>query len=490
MHGKIVRYLSSNGKGAVINLSRKLFEFTKETWHDKKVIPAVDMFVEFRCNEAGQVTDCKASRYQDFGNHSMISESEFWHHETDEQLDTLLSNKRDAIVQKIYKTTDYQKIREIAVDIKPMESLKKYFSQEFSAIAFLNDLHLPKDKFLYDYTHLKRFSAKTLDNLLYSDKTIPKDDFIEELGIMTRLESAFSGLTRYQKVNVENVFKEHFLAQQCHYQALIVAINNAKDTANLCQKRINALKSDILLLQRRIQSKVDLEKNSQKLEKVQLELKKMGESENFNSNLCKRLLHLKEQFEEHYLKIYTELYQKTHERIYKKIKSGLDICITILNDKIYHKILKSVSLQKNFFKNANNDRVPTMTYFIEQYLEHLNKDKLNELDTLLYHYINKIKKKQRKYFLIVTTDEQESTNLKLKILCQNELYSVKTAYKRTLYFSLINEITFEKIYIDSAHIWENPEGLIQEAKAFKANAQTSFEIISKQVSGNRFGFLE
>lgn len=244
------------------------------------------------------------------------------------------------------------------------------------------------------------------------------------------------------------------------------------------------------MLQRRIQSKVDLEKNSQKLEKVQLELKKMSESESINSNLYKQLSHLKTQFEEHYFKIYTDLYEKTHKRIYKKIKSGLDICITILNDKIYHKILKSVSLQKNFFKNANNDRVPTMIYFIEQYLGHLNKDRLNELDTLLYHYINKLKKKQRKYFLIVTTDEQESTNLKLKILRENELYSVKTAYKRTLYFSLINEITFEKIYIDSAHIWENPEGLIQEAKAFKTNAQTPFEIISKQVSGNRFGFLE
>lgn len=488
MHGKIVRYLSSNGKGAVINLSRKLFEFTKETWHDKKVIPAVDMFVEFRCNEAGQITDCKASKFQDFGSSSMISESEFWHHDTDEQLETLLSNKRDLTIQKIYKTTNYQTLKTIPIDIKPMEALKIYFQQEFSAIAFLNDLHLPKDKDLYDYTHLKRFSTKTLDNLLYSDKTIPKDDFIEELGIMTRLESAYSDLMRYQNINIDSAFKENFLSQQCHYQALIVAINNAKDTINLCQKRINALKSDTLLLERRIQAKVDLEKNSQKLQKVQSELSKMVESERYNSNLCKQLLQLKTHFEEHYHKVFTNLYKKTHERIYKKIKSGLDICITILNDKIYHKILKSVSLQKSFFKNPENDRVPTMLYFIEQYLEHLNKDRLNELDTRLYHYINKIKKKDRKYFLIVTTSKQESTNLKLKILCENELYSVKTAYKRTLYFSLINEIAFEKIYIDSMNIWESPETLIEEAKSFKINANTPFEILSKNTSGNRFGF--
>lgn len=183
MHGKIVRYLSSNGKGAVINLSRKLFEFTKETWHDKKVIPAVDMFVEFRCNEAGQITDCKASKFQDFSGNSMISESEFWHHETDEQLETLLSNKRDAIVQKIYKETNYQKIKEITLDIKPMESLKRYFYQEFSAIAFLNDLYLPKNKYLYDYTHLKRFSAKHWIIYFIATKLFPKMILLKRLAL-------------------------------------------------------------------------------------------------------------------------------------------------------------------------------------------------------------------------------------------------------------------------------------------------------------------
>ena len=59
MHGKIVRYLSNNGKGVVINSSKMLFEFTKETWHDKKVIPMVGMYVEFRCDEYQKITSCK-----------------------------------------------------------------------------------------------------------------------------------------------------------------------------------------------------------------------------------------------------------------------------------------------------------------------------------------------------------------------------------------------------------------------------------------------
>ena len=66
MHGKIVRYLSNNGKGDVINSSKMLFEFTKETWHDKKVIHMVGMYVEFRCDEYKKIISSRASKFQDF----------------------------------------------------------------------------------------------------------------------------------------------------------------------------------------------------------------------------------------------------------------------------------------------------------------------------------------------------------------------------------------------------------------------------------------
>ncbi|MDE5602934.1 MAG: hypothetical protein K2I71_03310, partial [Helicobacter sp.] len=117
MHGRIVRYLSSNGRGVVINASKMLFEFTKETWHDKKVIPMEGMFVEFRCNEINQITDCKVSKFQEFGGNTFISELDFWHNETDEQLETIQSNKRDLVIQKIYKITNYDKIKEIPLSV-------------------------------------------------------------------------------------------------------------------------------------------------------------------------------------------------------------------------------------------------------------------------------------------------------------------------------------------------------------------------------------
>jgi len=102
MHGKIVRYLSNNGKGVVINSSKMLFEFTKETWHDKKVIPMVGMYVEFRCDEYQKITSCKASKFQDFKKEYLVTEMDFWKNESDEKLEALQSNKRDYIVQNIY----------------------------------------------------------------------------------------------------------------------------------------------------------------------------------------------------------------------------------------------------------------------------------------------------------------------------------------------------------------------------------------------------
>ncbi|MCI5969513.1 hypothetical protein [Helicobacter sp.] len=490
MHGRIVRYLNSNGKGVVINASKMLFDFNKETWHDKKVMPMVGMYVEFRCNEAHQITDCKVSKFQEFGGNTMVSEADFWRYDTDEELLTLQSNARDAIVQKIYKSTDYTKIKEIPLTIKLVETIKNYFHQEFLAISFLNDLPVFEEEIFFDYTHLKRFGMKALDHLLFNDKTIAKDDFIEELSVMTRLDSAFSDFSRYNNANLQQIFQDSFLSKQCHYQALVVAVNNTKDSQNLTQKRINTLKGDILLLERRIQSNVELDKSTQKLNKLKKDLEEMLKAEKYYGGLFTHLMGMKEKFDAFYLKSFSELYQKIYIRIFKKVKSGLDICITILDNKIYHKVTKSVAFSKNFFKTPENDRIPNIIYFVEQYMEHLNKDRLNEKDALVYRYVNRVCKKHRKYFLVISTNEKRATEIKLKILEQNKFNVVKTAYKNTIYFTMVNEIHFDCIYIDPENVWKSPNEFIREIKALKANENTKFSILPGSVKENRFGFTE
>lgn len=488
MHGRIVRYLNSNGKGVVINASKMLFDFNKKTWHDKKVMPMVGMYVEFRCNEAQQITDCKVSKFQEFGGHTMISEADFWRYDSDEELLALQSNARDAMVQKIYKSTDYTKLKEVPLTIKLVDTIRNYFHQEFLAISFLNDLPLPSNSVIFDYAHLKRFGVKALDHLLFNDKTIAKDDFIEELSVMTRLDSALQDFSRYVNVSVKNIFEEYFLRNQCHYQALLTALTNTKDSQNLSLKRIHSFKSDILLLERKIQA--NLLNNTQKLQKIKAELENMQKAEIYYGKLFVHLNTIKERFEEHYFKLFSELYQKVYARIYKKVKSGLDICMTILDDKIYYKTINSIAFSKNFFKANENTEVPNVLYFAEQYIGHLNKDHLNPRDAQMYRYIDKIYKNYRKHFLIVTTNEKRATELKIKILSQNKFNVVKIASKNTIFFTLINEIHFERIYIDQDNTWKPPGVLIEEAKAHRKNANSRYALLPSLTKENRFGFSE
>ncbi|PZT47872.1 hypothetical protein B6S12_06830 [Helicobacter valdiviensis] len=490
MHGKIVRYLNSNGKGVVINVSKMLFEFTKETWHDKKVIPMVGMFVEFRCNDNHQVTDCRVSKFQEFSKNSLLKESNFWHSESDEELETLEANLRDARVQQIYKNTDYDTLNAVPLTIKITEAIKKYFYQEFLAISFLNDLRFENSLVLLDFFLVKRFVFKVLDTLLFNDKTVAKDDFVEELSVITRLETSFNDITRNQNIRIEQIFENNFLLEQTHFQALKAAIENTKDTLKMYDKRIASLKSELLILTRRLQSDPKNSDFLKKQEKIKEELEFLkGEIQKLDTRYV-RLDSMQRRFYEHHFQSFEYLFLKTHKMLQKKIQNGLDICATILDDKIYHKSLKSTAMKNCYFKYPENEKPPIATSFMYQYLERLNKDRLNEGDKKLYLYSQKIDRMYKKFFLVVSSDEKSALELKMQILEQNKFNCVKVASKQILFLGMVREIEFSEIYIDSMHIWESPQKLIEEIKTFKVNQNTPIKTLTNSQKVNRFGFSE
>lgn len=477
MHGRIVRYLSSNGKGAVINASKMLFDFTKETWHDTKVMPAVGLFVEFRAGEKGQISDCRVSKFQEFNEQTLVSERDFWRTDTDEQLATLQSDLRDKIIQDIYKNTDYTKIKTIPLTIKTIDSIKNYFHKEFLAVGFLNDMYLQRDKTLYDYGVVKRFLSKTLDNLLFQDKTIKRDDFVDELSVITRLEASYRDFERYKNINLQNIYDEYFLIPQCHFKALLIAIDACNEQLTYCKRKAASIRSEQSILERRLAAKTRVEETLARQEKLKEESAKLEKTEKYNKALSERLLKIKEQFEKHYFEAFIKTFASMKDRIYKKIKNGLDICITLLDDKIYERILSSVALKKGFFRHEENGQVPTCLCYIEQYLDRLNKDRLNEQDTIMYRYINKLLKKYRKNYMIISSNETMSADMKLQILGISKFHIVKIASKQTQFFSFVREIKFERIYIDRATSWKDPNELISEAKALKTNKDTEYTIL-------------
>ena len=92
MHGKIVTFQDATGKGVVINHFKKLFSFSRATWHDPKALPTKGLLVEYRADN-DQILDIHASRYQDFSD-SLVSEHEFWQTETDDELADKEEKKR------------------------------------------------------------------------------------------------------------------------------------------------------------------------------------------------------------------------------------------------------------------------------------------------------------------------------------------------------------------------------------------------------------
>lgn len=475
MHGRIVRYFSSNGKGVVINASKMLFEFTKEAWHDKKVIPMEGMFVEFRCDESNQIADCKASKFQEFGGSTFISESDFWRNQTDEQLEAIQSNKRDLAIAEIYKTTNYDAIKNIPLTLSIDSVIKRYFQQHFLAVSFLNDLYIVEQKVLLEFIYTKRFVFKALDNLLFNDKTLKKDDFIEELSVVVRLENFLSDFDH--KVNVENLFLEYFIKYQLHYQALNAALENAKDTLKIIQRRIQACNTELATIVRKLESLAKKPQEIlQKQEKLEGELQRLAEENKIISQRISNLSVIKAAFYKGYHQGFQKSFQKVHKMLYKKIKNGLDICITILDNKIYQKSLQSKAMKNCYFKYPENQLAPVSISFMEQYLDRLNKERLSEGDKNIYLYYQKLKESAKKFFLILSTNEKDTIDMKMKILGEGKFHCVKIAYKQIMFSSMMRDFVFDTIYIDKKSLWTNLQELIAEIKSFKSINNTKIVV--------------
>lgn len=468
MHGRIVQYSNSNGRGVVINNSKMIFEFTKEAWHDKKVIPMEDMFVEFRCNEINQITDCKASKFQEFGGEGIfIGESDFWHSRTDEELETTQSNKRDLAIQEIYRKINYDAIKMVPLTISVDSVIKRYFQQHFLAVSFLDDLHIAQQKILLEFIHTKRFTMKALDNLLFKDNTIKKDDFIEELGIILRLENFLMDIDH--KVDVENLFLEYFIKNQLHYQALNFALENGKDTLKIVQRRMQTYNAKLVAIVRKLEL---LTKKPQEMleerEKMEKELKKLIKQQGIVSQRISRLSGIKAEFYKRYYQSFEKSFQKIHTMLYKKIKNGLDICITLLDDKIYHKSLQSQAMKNCYFRYLENQLAPISINFMEQYLDKLNKERLSESDKHLYLYYQKLKEMAKKFFLVISTDEKTALDMSMKILGEGKFHCVQIAYKEIILSSMMRDFVFDTIHIDKKSLWTTLQELIAEIKSFKS----------------------
>lgn len=469
MHGKIMVYITGTGRGTVMNLAKVFFDFNKNNWTDKKSVPRVGLFVEFHAS--GQaITNIKPSKFQEFKPNDFISEQDFWKSEDDNELEDLQSKRRGDYITSLYRSTDFSVLDKLPVNITVPQSVHQYFAEELIAVETLQDA-MDKEQdlpFILDYFIVKRFLNKALDTLFFMDSSIPQSEFMILKNIIARLESSYNTMSeKEKKLNIEGIFKDHFLSLQCHYQALVAMLGTQKDRATSIEKELKTLKLESALATKD-EAKIKLRQERQI--KLSEELSKM------NTQIT-HLEKLKNEFFTKNLAVFTNSFKMTRQKLFSNMVEGLNQCATLIDMKICQFALKSSGIKNAYFLKNNMENSFSCLSFAELYLNRLDKKHLNPNDQKLNFYLQTVLNKHRKYFLIVSNNPALVCDLKIQIFKLSPYYLVKNSPKKVNYQALMREFQFDLVYIDEKTTWENTADIILEGKRFDKSGKTKFKLI-------------
>ncbi|MBK1993652.1 hypothetical protein FSE90_05230, partial [Campylobacter novaezeelandiae] len=308
-----------------------------------------------------------------------------------------------------------------------------------------------------------------LDTLIFMDNSIDQTQFSSLKSIIMHLENSYTDMKdKHKMFNINKIFNETFLSLQCHYQALLATIDTRKN-------RSAALESQIKNLNLELNSKSNA--NPDKIKAKQERLESLQKENEYYKTSLKRLIAIKEDFYKKNLSIFENAFKLSKEKLFSKIITGLNLCATIMDMKIWKLSLKSSGVKNSYFTRSNIENSFCSLSFAEHYLSRLNKSALNPFDHKLLLYIQKISKEQRKKFLVVTSDLDLLCKIKIEIFSLNPYYLVKYAPKKVNYQSLMRDNTFDIVYIDEKHVWDNVADIILEGKHFDKTGKTKFKLI-------------
>ena len=286
------------------------------------------------------------------------------------------------------------------------------------------------------------------------------------------LENSYNDMRDKQKLlNITKIFHERFLSLQCHYQALIAAIDQRKNRLSSCEHQLRSAKMDYKM--QSAKPNPDQERLKQKQSRIE-ELAK--EIEYFKTSTA-RLEALRSEFYKKNYSVFENAFKLSREKLFQKIISGLNICATIMDTRIWNVSLKSSGVKNSYFTRNNVESAFCSVSFAELYLSRLDKTSLNQSDQTLLAYVQKIEKEHRKKFLVVTNDLELLTKIKIQIFTLSPYYLVKHAPKKVNYQSLMRDNTFDIVYLDEKTAWENVADIILEGKKFDVYGKTKFKLI-------------
>lgn len=467
-------YMDSTGRGTVKNLANTFFDFNRQNWHDKKSMPSVGVFVEFHA-EGKKITSLKPSKFQEFKEGDFLNEQDFWRTNDDNELEDVQNSRRSAYITQLYRTTDFDTIDHIPLSLTIPQAIQKYFEGEILSVEALkvNMENTEKEApCILDYFIIKRFLNKAYDTLVFMDNSINQSQFTTIKSITMHLENSYNDMRDKQKLlNTTRIFNENFLSMQCHYQALVATIDTRKNRLASSKAQLKTAQMELKL--QTSKPKPDPDKIKAKQEKIDNLLKDIK----YFEETYARLEGLRKEFYDKNYKLFENAFKLSREKLFQKIITGLNLCATITDTKIWSLALHSSGVKNSYFTRNNIENSFCAVSFAELYLSRLDKSALNPIDQKLYAYVQKIAKEQSKKFLVITTDLDLLAKIKVQIFSLNPYYTVKYAPKKVNYQSLMRDNVFDAVYLDEKTAWENVADIILEGKRFDKSGRTKFKLI-------------
>lgn len=472
MHGKILRYSLATGIGVVTNQSKKIFELRKESWHDNRYLPTPGMLIEFRCNSSGYIMAAKASAYQAFPEDSYVKEIDFWKTETDEELLYKEQEIKALITQKIFKGTNFFTIKEIPLNVGVEKSIEKYFFQELNAINLMTKEFQNVEEPLLDYLQIKRFLNKAIDYLVFTDKNITMDIFLERLQSLNKLSYSYNHFMQNIHANPQKIFEEYFLENQLYYKATMQAVLGLEERILQLNTRIKNNVIEIKNLHGRLEAKNSKDSKSleSKLKILKQNIAKADEEVKPLEECLKQLLAIVEKFKNKHSEHFEKAFKHFYLALIQKTIKMLNICATDLDNFVWKLSMQSTPIHNTFFKQNITGSYCTMT-FLWMYLQNLDKSKLNPTDKKAYESYLKYKKNYEKISLIYTNNVKLESFLKIKLMTESKFNAVIVAKTDADFFSHIHSTHFAYIYLDSS-VLTPIDTLTTEIKKSSKNSQT------------------
>ncbi len=476
MHGKIVMYMESTGRGTVMNLAKVFYDFNRLSWQHKRSMPSVGVYVEFTADENKKVTSLIPSRFQEFNEADFVLESDFWRTENDDELEDVQNTKRTNYVMQLYRTTDFNQLDHIPLSVTIPQVIQKYFEAEILSVETLktNMQTLEKEPpVTLNYFIVKKFLTKAFDSLIFMDNTINQRDFSNLKSITMRLEGAYDDMKNRQKnIDTTKIFTENFLNVQCYYLALLSTIDTYQTRMKTCQFQVRSARMD--LKYETSKPKPDPEKVQAKQDRIDRLIKEIAD---YEKNIA-RLIILKDEFYKSNLETFEKAFMLARQKLFQKIASGLDLCATIMDTRIWSLSLESTGVKNQYFAKHNIHNGFCTLSFAEIHLSRLDKYSLNPNDQRLLSYMQNIFKEHRRKFLIISADDKLITNIKIQIFTQSPYHLVKYAQKKVNFQSIMREETFDLIYIDEETAWDTAADIMLEGKRLDRTGKIKFKTLS------------